>query len=51
MEDTPENRQKYIKNVPLGRLTNPDGIANMCLYLASNEGSFVNGTDMIIDSI
>jgi NAD(P)-dependent dehydrogenase (short-subunit alcohol dehydrogenase family) len=49
MEDTPENRQKFIGNVPLGRLTDPDDIANMCLYLASDEGSFVTGTDMIVD--
>ncbi|KAF9885405.1 hypothetical protein FE257_012927 [Aspergillus nanangensis] len=49
MEDTPENREKFIGNVPLGRLTDPDDIANMCLYLASDEGSFVNGTEMIVD--
>ncbi|KAI9933154.1 hypothetical protein ASPWEDRAFT_61119 [Aspergillus wentii DTO 134E9] len=49
MEDTPENRAKFIGNVPLGRLTDPDDIANMCLYLASDEGSFVNGTEMVVD--
>ncbi|KAL3488675.1 hypothetical protein BJX62DRAFT_227202 [Aspergillus germanicus] len=49
MEDTPENRQRFIGNVPLKRLTDPDDIANMCLYLASDEGNFVTGMDMIID--
>ncbi|KAJ5381910.1 4-formylbenzenesulfonate dehydrogenase TsaC1/TsaC2 [Penicillium cataractarum] len=49
MEDTPENRQKFIGNVPLGRLTEADDIANICLYLGSDEGSFVNGTEMVID--
>lgn len=49
MEDTPENRQKFIGNVPLGRLTEVDDIANICLYLGSDEGSFVNGTEMVID--
>lgn len=49
MEDTPENREKFIGNVPLGRLTEADDIANMCLYLASNEGSFINGTEMVVD--
>ncbi|PLB51964.1 oxidoreductase [Aspergillus steynii IBT 23096] len=49
MPDTPENRDKFIGNVPLGRLTDPDDVANMCLYLASDEGSFVNGTEMIVD--
>jgi NAD(P)-dependent dehydrogenase (short-subunit alcohol dehydrogenase family) len=30
-------------------LTNPDDIANMCLYLANDEGNFVTGTNMIVD--
>ncbi|KKK12228.1 hypothetical protein P175DRAFT_0501752 [Aspergillus ochraceoroseus IBT 24754] len=49
MEDTPENREKFIGNVPLGRLTDPDDVANMCVYLASDEGAFINGTEMIVD--
>ncbi|KAJ5626645.1 hypothetical protein N7528_004072 [Penicillium herquei] len=49
MEDTPENRAKFIGNVPLGRLTEADDIANMCLYLASDEGRFINGTEMVVD--
>lgn len=49
MEDTPENRAKFLGNVPLGRLTEADDIANMCLYLASDEGSFINGTEMVVD--
>jgi NAD(P)-dependent dehydrogenase (short-subunit alcohol dehydrogenase family) len=49
MEDTPENREKFIGNVPLGRLTDPNDVANMCLYLASDEGSFINGAEMIVD--
>ncbi|KAJ5177194.1 4-formylbenzenesulfonate dehydrogenase TsaC1/TsaC2 [Penicillium canariense] len=49
MEDTPENREKFIGNVPLGRLTEVDDIANMCVYLGSEEGRFINGTEMVID--
>ncbi|KAJ5179449.1 hypothetical protein N7492_002659 [Penicillium capsulatum] len=49
MEDTPENRAKFIGNVPLGRLTESEDIANMCLYLASDEGKFINGTEMVVD--
>ncbi|KAK2814036.1 hypothetical protein FQN50_000440 [Emmonsiellopsis sp. PD_5] len=47
--DTPENREKFVSNVPLGRLTDPNDVANMCLYLASDEGAFINGTDMVVD--
>ncbi|KAL4786953.1 hypothetical protein BJX76DRAFT_319639 [Aspergillus varians] len=49
MEDTEENRAKFVGNVPLGRLTDPADIANMCLYLASDEGAFVNGAEMVVD--
>lgn len=47
--DTPENRAKFVSNVPLGRLTDPNDVANMCLYLASDEAAFINGTDMVVD--
>lgn len=49
MEDTPENRAQFLGNVPLGRLTEPEDVANMCLYLASDEGKFINGAEMVID--
>lgn len=49
MEDTPENRAKFLGNVPMGRLTEPEDVANMCLFLASDEGKFINGAEMIID--
>lgn len=34
---------------PLGRLAEPDEIANGILYLASDEASFVTGSDLLID--
>jgi NAD(P)-dependent dehydrogenase (short-subunit alcohol dehydrogenase family) len=49
MEDTPENRGQFLGNVPLGRLTEPEDVANMCLFLASEEGRFVNGAEMVVD--
>ncbi|KAK2748524.1 hypothetical protein FQN57_000658 [Myotisia sp. PD_48] len=47
--DTPENREKFISNVPLGRLAETSDIANMVLYLASDEAKFISGTDFIVD--
>lgn len=32
-----------------GRLTEPDDVANMCLYLGSDEGKFVTGINLEID--
>lgn len=41
--------QKFLGNVPLGRLTDPMDIANICLYLGSDEGKFVTGINLEID--
>lgn len=35
--------------VTSGRLTEPDDVANMCLYLGSDEGKFVTGINLEID--
>ena len=49
MPFTEENVQKFLFNVPLGRLTEPDDIANICAYLASDEGKFITGINLEID--
>ncbi|KAK6585086.1 hypothetical protein PZA11_001813 [Diplocarpon coronariae] len=46
---TEENFNKFLFNVPLGRLTHPTDVANYCLYLASDEAKFVTGTCLEID--
>lgn len=46
---TEENIKKFLGNVPLGRLTDPDDIANVCLYLGSDEGKFVTGVNLEVD--
>lgn len=47
--DTPENRQKFLATIPLGRMSTPDDIANACLYLASDEASMVTGVVLEVD--
>lgn len=48
-ENTPENRAAFMSMIPLGRLTDVTDIANGACYLASDEASFITGTDLIID--
>lgn len=36
-------------NVPLGRLAHPDEIANAVLFLASDQASFITGTELFAD--
>ncbi|KAF7859580.1 hypothetical protein EAF04_008659 [Stromatinia cepivora] len=49
MDDTSENRDKFLFNVPLGRLCTPEDVANYCLFLASNEAKFITGTCLEVD--
>ncbi|KAI9713931.1 MAG: hypothetical protein M1820_000661 [Bogoriella megaspora] len=47
--DTPENRSKFVGNVPMGRLCEPTDVANACLFLASDEGQFITGVNLDVD--
>jgi 3-oxoacyl-[acyl-carrier protein] reductase len=47
--DTPENREKFIATIPMGRLSEPRDIANAALYLASDEADFITGVVLEVD--
>jgi 3-oxoacyl-[acyl-carrier protein] reductase len=49
MPDTPENRAKLISTIPLGRLAEPDDVANPAVYFVSDEAEFVTGVCMPVD--
>ncbi|WP_186018928.1 SDR family oxidoreductase [Burkholderia gladioli] len=49
VEYTPENRQRFLATIPLGRLSTPQDIANAALYLASDEAEFITGTCLEVD--
>ena len=34
---------------PLGRLGLPEEVANVAVYLASNESSFITGAEIVVD--
>ncbi len=42
-------RQTMIKATPIGRLGKPKDIANGVLFLASDDASFITGTELVID--
>ena len=44
-----EFRDWALKRTPIGRIGDPQDIANGVLYLASDESSFVTGTELAID--
>lgn len=45
----PELMAPRMASIPLGRLGNANDIANGILYLASDESSFVTGSELVID--
>ncbi|KIW05032.1 uncharacterized protein PV09_04188 [Verruconis gallopava] len=49
LPDTPENRQKFTYNVPMGRISEVEDIANAALFLASDESKFITGVNLQVD--
>lgn len=42
-------RAKHAVNIPLGRMARPEKIASAMLLLASEDGSFVAGSELLVD--
>jgi len=49
MPDTPQNREKFLATIPLGRLCEPEDMANAALFLASDEAEFLTGVVLEVD--
>lgn len=49
LEQERELREALTSSVPLGRLGRPEEVANLALFLASAESSFVNGAELFVD--
>jgi NAD(P)-dependent dehydrogenase (short-subunit alcohol dehydrogenase family) len=48
--DDPESvKEEFTGNIPLGRYGEPEDIANLVLFLGSDESSFITGTQQRVD--
>ena len=47
--DTEAKKQRRLVHVPMGRFGEAKEIAQAALYLASDESSYVTGTDFLVD--
>jgi 3-oxoacyl-[acyl-carrier protein] reductase len=41
--------KEYVKSIPLGRLGTPEEAANVALFLASDDSSFITGQSIVVD--
>ena len=44
-----EIKKKMLEAIPLGKLGTPEDVANVCLFLASQESSYITGQVITID--
>ena len=44
-----ETRSRAVKLIPMGRMGRPRDIANAVLFLASDEASYITGTELVVD--
>lgn len=49
MEDTPQNRERFLSRIPLGRFTRPEDVASAVTFLASDDASFLTGICLDVD--
>ena len=49
MGDADKARERLTQSSPLGRLGEPDEVAHMVVYLASDESCFTTGAELVID--
>ncbi len=47
--DPDRARRSMARQIPLGRLAEPDEVARMIAYLISDDSAFVTGAEMVID--
>jgi len=47
--NTEQKKQRRLVHVPMGRFGEAAEIAHAALFLASDESSFVTGTDFLVD--
>ena len=47
--NTDEKKQRRLVHIPMGRFGEAEEIAKAALYLASDESSYVTGTDFLVD--
>ena len=46
---TDDERREFVRRIPAGRMASPEEMANVALFLASEESSFMHGSTVLVD--
>jgi glucose 1-dehydrogenase len=49
LEQDPDEMKKLLAEIPLGRMGKPEEVANLALFLASEDSSYVTGSTLFVD--
>jgi glucose 1-dehydrogenase len=49
LDEHPEQRQELLKEIPLGKIGQPEDVASMAVYLASDASSYSTGSTFFVD--
>ena len=49
LDEHPEQRQELLKEIPLGKIGQPEDVASMAIYLASDASSYSTGSTFFVD--
>ncbi|QOF77505.1 SDR family oxidoreductase [Variovorax sp. 38R] len=47
--DTADNRARFVSTIPLGRMCDPEDVANVAVFLGSPQANFLTGVEMPVD--
>lgn len=48
-QENAENWDMFVQAIPMGRLGEPEDVANCALFLASDQGKYITGAELIVD--
>jgi 3-oxoacyl-[acyl-carrier protein] reductase len=48
-EDTPENRERFLATIPLGRFSTPEDLGEAAVFLCSDAASLITGVALEVD--
>ena len=49
LEEHPDQMKELLSEIPLGRMGKPEEVANLALFLASDDTSYVTGSTLFVD--